>query len=173
MIDSTFAAAAVGWAMLTMTPAPGVDTEFDSANPPVRVGATLGEVLSNWGERASFGADCGSWRGPSVDRDFRWRGARLRVMALLKGERVAAVRYEQAAEGSRGFAECDAQLTVFQSYWSQSGIVAGADSEVVYDGPVKRRVRGAGRQATAVGRFEADYRASRTECRLALILTEP
>ena len=146
---------------------------FDPAHPPAAIGESLALLLERWGERAVFGADCGSWRGASVDLDVRWSGLSLRVMALLLGDRVVALRFEQAPQSADDFAQCEAHLTTFQSNWSAIGVTAGARSESVYDGPVIRAVRSAAKPGGAIGTFEADYRASRGECRVALVVTQP
>ncbi len=143
--------------------------DFDPLHPPAAIGETLAQVLARWGEAASFGADCGSWRGPSVDTLMRWRGDELRVMALLRGDRVTALRYERRSGRSPDFEHCLSQLNAFAAQWKGSGIDAGDAREPLYDGPVLRAVRPAMRQGLVNGSFEADYRASREECRVALI----
>lgn len=159
--------------LLAFASAHAVALDFDPAHPPAAIGETLAQVLSRWGEAASFGADCGSWRGPSVDRHLRWHDEELRVMALLRADRVTALRYERRAGRHSSFAEC---LTVMQSFaddWNGSGIQAGDAAEPVFDGPVQRSVRPALLRGIAGGRFEADYRASREECRVALVVLAP
>ena len=154
-------------------PGDAVSPALDVRHPPARIGQALADVLSNWGERATFGADCGSWRGPSVDLEVAWQGEPLRVMALLQGDRVTALRYEQTLEGTQDAAQCVVRLDVFQRKWREAGVVAGDERERVYDGPVIRAARSAVRAGFAVGSFEADYRQSRTQCRVALVVTRP
>ena len=167
-------AAALAFVGAARAASPQSHTEaFDVRQPPARVGEALADVLSDWGQRATFGADCGSWRGPSVDLDIAWRGEYLRLMALLRGDRVAALRYEQTLDGTPGFGQCAAHLDAFQRKWLNAGIAAGAPRDAVYDGPVIRAVREAGRGGLTIGTFEGDYRESRAQCRVALIITEP
>ena len=144
--------------------------DFDPSHPPAAIGETLAQVLSRWGEAASFGADCGSWRGPSVDTQMRWRDEDLRVMALLRADRVSALRYERRAGRIGRFEDCLTFLNSFATDWMASGIQAGDAAEPVYDGPVQRSVRPALVRGITGGRFEADYRASRAECRVALVV---
>ena len=145
------------------------EPDFDPAHPPAAVGESLSQVLARWGGAAYFGADCGSWRGPSVDTRLRWRGEELRVMALLKGDRVTAMRYERRAGRSDDFAQCLSQLNAFAEDWKGSGIDVGEVADTQFDGPVMRAVRSATRPGMQGGSFEADYRASRAECRVALV----
>jgi len=164
----------VAAATATATAAGSGVQPFDAAAPPVRIGQTLAELLSSWGERATFGADCGSWRGPSVDQDVAWRGEALRIMALLRGDRVAALRFEQTLDGVPGLAQCAAGLDAFQRKWLvAAGIDAGAAHEAAYDGPVIRATRAAAKAGLAIGTFEGDYRESRAQCRVALVVTQP
>jgi hypothetical protein len=144
--------------------------DFDPSHPPAAIGESLAQVLSRWGEAASFGADCGSWLGPSVDTQMRWRDKDLHVMALLRADRVTALRYERRSGGSASFEDCLTLLNSFTTDWKASGIETGNTAEPVYDGPVQRSVRPALLQGMIGGRFEADYRASRGECRVALIV---
>ena len=144
--------------------------DFDPSHPPAAIGETLAQVLSRWGETASFGADCGSWRGPSVDTQLRWRDEDLHVMALLRADRVSALRYERRAGRIESFEDCLTFLKSFATDWKASGIETGDAAEPVYDGPVQRSVRPALLKGITGGRFEADYRASRGECRVALVV---
>ena len=146
---------------------------FDPQHPPAAIGESLAQVLARWGERAIFGADCGSWRGASVDLDLAWQGRPLRVMALLQGDRVAALRFERTRDDAASFAQCEVQLSDFQAAWSATGIEAGERRATVYDGPVLRAVHAANRQRRSIGTFEGDYRASRTVCKAALVITQP
>jgi hypothetical protein len=120
-----------------------------------------------------FGADCGSWRGASVDLDVRWSGEKLLVMALLQGDRVAALRFERTLQDTDDFAQCESHLTAFQSNWSATGVRSAGQRGIIYDGPIVRAVRAAAKSGRAIGTFEADFRASRRECRVALIVTQP
>jgi hypothetical protein len=61
-------------------------------------------------------------------------------------------------------------MNSFTGDWKRSGIDAGTTLEPVYDGPVQRIVRPALLRGTVAGRFEADYRSSRGECRVALVI---
>lgn len=158
-------------AMLVAAGVQAETSDFDPSHPPAAIGETLAQVLSRWGEAASFGADCGSWRGPSVDTRVRWRDEELRVMALLRADRVMALRYERRAGRSSNFTDCLAFLNAFAADWKDSGVGTGDVAESVYDGPVLRSVRPALLQGMVGGRFEADYRASREECRVALVIT--
>lgn len=156
--------------LLAFASAHAVALDFDPAHPPAAIGETLAQVLSRWGEAASFGADCGSWRGPSVDTQMRWRDEELRVMALLQADRVTALRYERRAGRTSSFTDCLTFLSGFAADWKGSGVQIGDAAEAVYDGPVQRSVRPALLKGLVGGRFEADYRASRGECRVALLV---
>jgi hypothetical protein len=145
--------------------------EFDPAHWPAQIGESLSAVLERWGEAATFGADCGSWRGPSVDTAVVWRGRELRVMGLLLGNRIDALRFERTGVRSADLPACQAQLQSFTQEWSQAaGLSAGA-ANLTYDGPTLRLISPALDDGRPVGTFEADYRASRAECRLALVRT--
>ena len=120
-----------------------------------------------------FGADCGSWRGASVDLDVQWRGEKMRVMSLLQGDRVVALRFERLFDRTQTLPQCESRLGEFQGGWHDFGLTGGAPSDPVYDGPVIRAVRAAANAGRTVGTFEGDYRASRGECRVALVITRP
>lgn len=166
---------AAAWMMLVTASA--VSTAhaagFDPQRWPAHIGDTLGAVLTRWGQSATFGADCGSWRGPSVDMAMSWQGQELRVMALLRGDRVDGLRFERSGERSTALSQCQLQLDAFVKDWTGAEALAVGTEELLFDGPVLRTIRPALSNNRVVGRFEADYRASRSECRLALMRTAP
>ena len=85
--------------------------------------------------------------------------------------RVGALRFEQAVSPVDDVPACDGALADFAEQWRRSGYTAEGAYSPVFDGPVQRSARNAMRHGQRVGRFEADFRASRAECRVALVLS--
>ena len=147
-----------------------IAADHDAWKSPIKIGETLDQVMANLGERATFGADCGTWTGPAVDTTLSWGRDDLQVMGLLQGNRVASVRFEQTVPAINDVDACDASLADFADRWRRSGYVPGNSDAPLFDGPLQGTMREAFRHGERVGRFEAEYRASRRQCRVALIV---